>query len=199
MCRVEALFKQGRALDHAEAVLLVDDREPKLVKRDAVLYERVRAHDNVACPGRERLDDTARPGGRSRERGHADAQRPEHFAQGERVLFRKDFRRGHHGGLKAAVRGGGNSVQGYGHLAAPDVALQQPHHGPVRCHVPENFRDGALLRACQRKRERCAQGLKRRSVHHVAIGLGFVVPRQPREQHAKLNAQEFLVGKPVSS
>ena len=41
------LGAQRRALHDAEAVLLVDDREPELAERDRILDERMRADDEV--------------------------------------------------------------------------------------------------------------------------------------------------------
>ena len=44
---METFRAQGRALQDAEAVLLVDDREPQLAERDVLLHERVRADDQL--------------------------------------------------------------------------------------------------------------------------------------------------------
>ena len=44
---------QGLALQHAEAVLLVDDAEPEPLEGDALLDERVRADDEVDVAARD--------------------------------------------------------------------------------------------------------------------------------------------------
>ena len=44
---MQALRAQRRALQHAEPVLLVDDRQPELAERDVLLHERVRADHQV--------------------------------------------------------------------------------------------------------------------------------------------------------
>ena len=50
---MHALRAQRRALQHAEAMLLVDDDEPERVKRDGLLGQRVRADDEVDRAARE--------------------------------------------------------------------------------------------------------------------------------------------------
>ncbi len=60
---MQPLGAQRRALQHAEAVLLVDDRQPELAERDVLLDQRVRADHQVqraAGQLRERLAPLAR-------------------------------------------------------------------------------------------------------------------------------------------
>jgi hypothetical protein len=46
----QALVAQREALVHAEAVLLVDDRQPERVEAHAFLHQRVRANHNLRSP-----------------------------------------------------------------------------------------------------------------------------------------------------
>ena len=51
--RVQALRSHRRALQHAEAVLLVDDHQAQLAKTDGLLYQRVRPDDHVHRAARQ--------------------------------------------------------------------------------------------------------------------------------------------------
>ena len=61
------------------------------------------------------------------------------------MLLGQDLGGCHQGRLVAPVGCGGDCVQTHNGLAAPHVALQQPHHGAGRRHVGQNIADGALL------------------------------------------------------
>ena len=54
--RIDAFLAEGRALAHAEAMLLVDDREAEAHEQDRLLDERVCADDNVDVARRKTIE-----------------------------------------------------------------------------------------------------------------------------------------------
>ena len=52
---MHALLHQSEPLQHAEAMLLVDDREPQLLELHVLLEQRVRADHHVRQPFRHQL------------------------------------------------------------------------------------------------------------------------------------------------
>ena len=109
------------------------------------------------------------------------------------MLLGEDFRRRHDGGLKpgldgAEARGGGDH-----RLAASDVALHQPVHGPRRGKIAQDVCNRALLRAGQTEWKRI---IKRG--HHVGAA-GKAGPggaRPPERGKACGKNKEFLENKP---
>ena len=128
---IAALFQKGRALGHAETVLLVGDAQPQTLKMHAVADEGVGADHRLPAallngckglppfPGRHSADQQAA----------AEAVLLKEGLHGLPVLPGQNFRRGHQGALVAALRGQQHGPHGHGGLAAAHVPLHHPGHG----------------------------------------------------------------------
>ena len=91
--RVRAFFHQRLALLHAEAVLLIDDRQTQLLEFDIGFEQRVRADHDLGQPGGDQLLELrlfAR-GGRAGEQNRHVVQLLEQLLEIEIVLRRQDF------------------------------------------------------------------------------------------------------------
>ncbi len=77
MCGGHALRSERLALGHAEAVLLVDDREGQVGELDRLLDEGVRAHDDPAARKAHQA--------RARARGGEQLQRRPLLGRGQRA------------------------------------------------------------------------------------------------------------------
>ena len=128
--RVGAFQAQREALMHAEAMLLVDDREPELAEIDLLLKQRVRADRDLrlrrsrrapaprACPcasGCRRATPPRRRAARATPRTCV-------------VLLGEDFGRRHDRDLIAVFHRLQRSQRRDDRLAAADIALQQALH-----------------------------------------------------------------------
>ena len=140
---VQPLGAQRRALQHAEAMLLVDDDQPELAERDVILHERVRADDQVErAAGELRLRLAALPRRRARRsaapRGSATTPAA---ANVDEVLLRQDLGRRHERDLEAVLHRDERRQQRDDRLARTDVALQQPVHRLRPLHVVDDLLD----------------------------------------------------------
>jgi len=149
--RVDAPLSQRHALVHAEAVLLVDDDERQVAKRDTFLEQRVRADDELRITAGDAVERIAPRRGAlaAAEPGRLDAKRFEPGREVAPVLFGEQLGRRHDRRLHAAgdrLEAGDRGDHG---LARAHVALDQSHHRVRLREVPENFRDDALLGARQ--------------------------------------------------
>ena len=121
---------QLQALVHAEAVLLVDDRQREALERDVLLEQRVRADGDLDRARREvgfecRAHFAGLPAGQQRD---SNAERFQPRVEVARVLLGEQFRRRHHGRLCAVLHRTHRGQRGDHRLARADVALHQSHH-----------------------------------------------------------------------
>ena len=139
---------QGLALEHAEAVLLVDDDQAETLEADGLLDQRMGADDDAQRAVGQLFVDFFLLGGRDAagQQADFDAQRREPPVQRQRVLLGKHGRRRHHGGLHARVERLQERHHGDDGFSRTDVALQQAVHGHGAAHVVGDFlRDAALI------------------------------------------------------
>ena len=129
-CGIEALLAERRALAHAEAMLLVDDRETEPLERDGLLHQRVRPDDHLDLARRESGEDLlrARTGD---ARGEKRVPRPAACEQRRErpvVLLRQKLGRRHERGLRARGDRDARRERGDDGLSRPDIALEQARH-----------------------------------------------------------------------
>ncbi len=187
------LRSQRRALQDAEAMLLVDDDKSKLPEADRILDQRMRADDHVErAAGELRLHLAAllcgrRPG----EDRDAKARRLEQAPDVDEVLLGENLGRRHEGDLETVLHRDDRRHQRHDRLAGSDVALQQPVHRLRTLHVLDDLGDDLLLVAGQLEREDAPRGVTDRVGDHdrprFAIGFGGALPQhQPKLEQKEL-------------
>ena len=132
---------------HAEALLLVDDEEPQVLKGHALLQQLVGADQKVHAPGADLPENPlCLPGGRKPGEdldGHREVLEP---AQGGGVVLLGQHGGGHqNGGLLAVQDALHHRPQGHLRLAVAHVAAEEPVHGPGLLHVPFDLLHGPQL------------------------------------------------------
>ena len=162
-----ALALQGKALVHAEAVLLVDDGERQVLELNVGLEQRMRADQDVDLaalqPLQERFARLALLAARQQRDGEAGVVGK--GGDGLRVLARQHLGRRHQGRLRAGLHGDGHGHQRHHRLARPHVALQEPQHAVRRGHVRGDLLQRLALRAGEGEGQRIgnpARGCGRR-------------------------------------
>ena len=146
---------------HAEAVLLVDDRQCEIAKRDPFLHQRVGTDHHLrlaGCDLGQHLPARA-AGDLAGQPGHAHAQRLKPAAQVVEVLLGEQFGRRHQCGLLAGLDREHRGERGDHGLAAADIALHQPQHRRRPAEVGADLVEHALLGRCQHERQGLAQQL----------------------------------------
>ena len=141
-CGAKPFGDHAHAVGHAEAMLLVDDDEAEIVKRDLVLEKRVRADDDVEFAAgharrgcRLRSLPLSRPVSTAMEMPAAFEQRLKRRA----VLAREQIRRRHERALQAGFGRARHGERGDQRLAGADIALQQAQHRRGLGHVGEDL------------------------------------------------------------
>jgi len=154
-----ALALEGGPLEHAEAVLLVDDGEPEPPEAHPLLDERVRADDERYAAVRDAGDRIAPRLAldAAGEQPRLDAERREERRDGRQVLLGQELRRRHERGLAARLDRAERREQRHERLAAADVALEQATHGMRRREVLADLGERALLRGRRAERQRRTQ------------------------------------------
>jgi len=153
------LVAQLQALRDAEAVLLVDHRQPELRKMHVALDHRMRADDQLGVAGRDALDHRGArlalaAAGEPRD---ADAQRLQPLQQLAEMLLGEDLGRRHQRALPAGVDRHRRRERGHHRLAGADIALQQAVHRLRAAQVGGDLVADAVLRAGERERQRGEQ------------------------------------------
>ena len=140
---VAALFGERQALLDAKAVLLVDDDEGEVAKRDIGLQQRVGPDDDRGqARGEAGQGRVARPALLpAGQQPDLEPGRPGEPAQGRLVLAGQDLGRRHQRRLRAALDRAQHRHQRDHGLAAADIALQQPHHPPRLRHLGADLGD----------------------------------------------------------
>lgn len=181
----------------AEAVLLVDDREPQPVEVDAFSEQRVRADRNRRLSAGELRDGRiARARALTAEdRLERDPQRQEKRREFACVLPREQLGRRHQCRLHAVARRQHDGARCDQRFAAADVALQQPVHWDVATHVAPNLQNHSPLRAGELKRQRALEAFEQasRNVQGASVVIAFaLVAAQLRRgcQRQKLRKDE---------
>src|ERR1700724_3532992 len=119
------LVHQALALEHAEAVLLIDGHQTQARELRVIFDERVRADSELRFAGANALERGGLFRGLEAADEQLDAISPglQNPARGEEVLHGENFRGGHQGGLAAGFHGDhGRLPRGDG-LTPGDVSL----------------------------------------------------------------------------
>lgn len=147
---------KAKALLHAEAMLLIDDDEPKIAEIDLVFDEGVGADGEVSGATGDAAAGFALGGGIERPGEQRDAVRlagagtdgrGEELAGGEIVLGGEDLCRCHESDLIAVFDGDEGGLDGDDGLARAHVALEEATHGLRPAHVSDDFAEDAFLRS----------------------------------------------------
>ena len=164
----------------AEPVLLVDDHQAKVLERDVLRQEPVRADDDVDGAVLQPLDDLLLLLRRAEAREQLDLGRERREALGKRrpVLLGQHRRRHQHRDLQAVryrLEGGAERDL---RLAVPDVAGDEAVHRPARFHVALGILDRPkLVRRLLEPERRLELALPRRvrpervAAGHRALGV----------------------------
>ena len=153
-----AALEQGRALLHAEPVLLIDDDQPQVGELHLVVEQSVgtdgdpslSAHDlqqgilagrAVLGAGQQHNLSAPRVTGQ-----HARLRKlPKHGRDAGEVLLRQRLGGRQQHRLPATVDHSGHGQQRHQRLSCSDFTVQQPLHGRRGRQVRSNRRDGVLL------------------------------------------------------
>ncbi len=137
---VQALVGQRAALQHAEAVLLVDHDQRQRLEGDVVLDQGVRSDDELHLPGGDLGQQPAPPGlaEPAGEQRDAEAGPEEPALERAHVLLGEDLGRRHQRHLEAVLHRHERGQRGDDGLAGSDIALQQPLHRPGPLQVGDD-------------------------------------------------------------
>ena len=151
----DALLAQREPLRDAKAVLLVDDGEPQRRQRHLVLEQGVGADRELRFAAFDRRLGLLLRFRRktARQPGDLHRQAVEPRSELAIVLLGEDFGRGHERHLATRLDRLQRRQRRDHRLAAADVALQEPLHRLGLGEIAPDFRNDALLRPCQRKRQ----------------------------------------------
>ncbi len=220
-----ALGRQGLPFRDAEAMLLVDDREPQVGEPDVVLDQRLGAHEHEAPTASQERGSHRRLGQRQRlasfARAHAAGQQhdlvAERFherAQGRRVLPGQQVGWRQQRGLAARVGDEGHGQCGDRGLARADVTLDETHHRPAGRKVGPDLVDSRALVLGQRHghgRLRASSrgdlvpdgpldgrhGLGETSIHNGHARGMVALPHPASGDHAHLECQQLVECQPL--
>ena len=128
---------QELLLRDAEALLLVEDDEPEILRDHVAREDPVRPDEHVDLALLELLQDARLVGARAEARHHLDAHREVAIALAERVpvLLGEDRGRAEDERLPAVQRHGERCAHGDLGLAEADVAADEPIHRPPRLEI----------------------------------------------------------------
>ena len=191
---MQPLLPQRRPLNHAEAVLLVDDHEPETLELHALLHERVGAQDQVHparlqvgphFPARGPLD-------RARQQRHAKARGRQEPLDVQIVLLGENLGRRHEGHLQAVLHRDDCRLQRDDRLSRPDIPLQQPIHRARLLHVGDDLRQRLFLGSGRLERQHALQRLAHFRIGHHRERLAFPVGVAPAQEQADLEQEELL-------
>ncbi len=129
------------ALEHAEAVLLVDHREPEIGVCHVIGEQSVGTQDDVESARGERGEDflSRRVVYGAREEGQPDAEGFKERGGGRGVLAREKLRRRENDGLSARFHYMEAGYEGDEGLARSHVPLEQARHGVGALEIPRDL------------------------------------------------------------
>ena len=195
--RRAALLEQPRALEHTEALLLVDDHEAQVRESHGLLHEGVRAHHDarLAAPDRRLGRPPPRRPVAAREVADGHAPGFEESPRSIPPLRREDLRGREHRDLAPPVDHGGCRDQADDRLAAAHVALQEPLHRLPSRQLPTERRHRAPLGTgqCERQRADDAVDQARGGPRLHGVGEGCAAPVEGRVQDEQVLPQQGLV------
>ena len=162
---------QQLLLAHAEALLLVHDHQPQIVRPHVGAEKPVGADEHVQLAGTELGEDAPLLGGGAEPRDHADLDGEVGVPLGERhgVLLGEDGRGHEDERLLARLRGLEGGAQGDLGLAVADVAADEAVHGVRRLHVVLDLVDGLGLVLGLLERERLLKAPRELAVRREGV------------------------------
>ena len=153
---MQPLRPQRGALQHAEAMLLVDHDQAERVEVDRPLHERVRADDQMDVAGRQPRQQH-RAGAAPAVVPVSSSTRKRDFSsslrEAQEMLLRQNLGRRHERHLQAVLHRDERRQQRHDRLARADVALQQPVHRLRPLHVVDDLLQRAALPFGQPERQ----------------------------------------------
>ena len=193
-----ALARKREALVHAEAVLLVDDRERQVMKLDFVLEQRMGADQQVEVAGNESCQDFA---AFLAALAAGEDRKPQPGCRGERrhglvVLAREDLGRRHQGGLTPAFDRGRGGKQRHHGLAGADIALQQAQHPLGLGEVGVDLLDRLGLRGCEQRIGKRSGDLRPQLSVATARASGEALLTGAHQRECELPGEQLVIGKP---
>ena len=211
-----AFAAQGVALEHAEAVLLVDHGETEVVEGDTFFDQGVGADDEVKLAVLHLFADLALAGGgdAAGEQGHADAASErggdlkvveggfaladEEALKGAVVLGGEHFGGGHQNGLAAGFDGGEHCGGGDDGFAGADIALEQASHRFGAGEVVADVSEGVGLRDGQLEGQGAEEVVEELGLHDDAGGVGAAAGFALAAEHGELDGEQFLEGEALA-
>ncbi len=187
------LAAQRQPLRDAEAMLLVDDRESEAVERNGVLDQRVRADDELRLAARHGLLRRAlrRRAKAPDEPRDVDVERRQPLRDLAEVLLGEDFGGRHQRHLEAALDRAGGGQRRHHRLAAADVALHEPMHGPRAGEVGLDLGPHPVLRPRELERQAVAQ-LRRQLTRASQRMRAPLLARVARRAQGDLLREQFV-------
>ena len=163
----EAFLAKLGPLEHAEAVLLVDDGEAELLERDALLDERMRSYNEMHVSARELLEKRlALRSLQSRaEKRHPVTGGLEKLADIREMLLGKKLRWHHESDLSAAFHDDDGGEDAHHGLSRADITLDEASHRHVARELVGNRLQDVALRRGQTKRKDLADDRANLIVH----------------------------------
>ena len=190
-----ALGKERRALLHAEALLLVDDRERETLEANIGLEQRVRADEHadaaVGCAFKQAGSLVIGRG--TREQAPGDAHFVEPLPQRRGMLAREHLGRRHERRLGARVGHRGKGERRNGGLARAHVAEQHMVGRLGRRHAREDIRTSLLLLRGKGERHDTVERRRARAVHHMRHRLRAGGALRGLRHEGELEQQQLLV------
>ncbi len=132
-----ALGGEIQSLVHAEAMLLVDDRQSQIGKGDIALEQGMSADRDPGRAARQLVEPASTPSAALApgEQKRGEAGRSQQRSQTARVLTGQNLGRRHDRRLAAGFDRSQHGEGGDQRLAAADIALQEAEHPHRLCHV----------------------------------------------------------------
>ena len=190
-------MRERQPLVHAEAVLLVDDRQSQIAERDIFLKQRMGADDEVdiaggeACQNVVALAAALAPG----EDGEPQSDSLGERRDGGEMLPRQDFSRRHERRLPAGFDHMRCGKERHHRLARTDVAVEEPQHALRLRQIGDDVGDRADLRRSKRIGQRVDDARAQQTFGGAAAaGAGSHVCAKERQR--QLACQQFVISEP---
>src|ERR1700723_558806 len=189
-----AFFHQALALQHAEAVLFVDDHEAETLEFNSVFDQRVRASDELGFAGADAFERGQFFAALHAAYEHFDAvaRRREDAARGEKMLHGKNFGRRHDGHLAAIFDGDHRGLESNDSFAAANITFKKPIHRRGAFEIAGDFGEHAFLSAGWLERKNTLDRSADFIVAHAQRDSDLRALFLPARGDAELEEKEFL-------
>ena len=179
----------------AEALLLVDHGERKVVRAHVVLEQRMRADEHVEAARSKTGKQLSPLGFRGRPGEHrmGDSRSVKELPQAALVLLRKDLGRREKQRLTARIGRSRDGERGHNGLARAHIAQEHAVHRMRLRHLAEDVESGLLLLVGERERDRRVERLHARARDLVRRGHMAAAASRPLLHEVELKQEHFLV------